>query len=115
MDIKKENYERWISEVYEAPNGPFEQKIPPAFALKQQLSTEIEKKLDLFYEDNPWVRDDLYGDGTVQTTIKKKQKKKKKTFLRAEYPGTKVEDIVFSFNNPRLILALRARGKAIAA
>ena len=35
--------------------------------------------------------------------------------LSTQYGHTKVADIVFSFNNARLILALRARGGAIAA
>ena len=35
--------------------------------------------------------------------------------LSTQYGHTKVADIVFSFNNSRLILALRARGGAIAA
>lgn len=89
--------------MYEAPDGPFENQIAPAFALKEQLITEIEKKLDIFYRDNKWVEEELYGEDS---------KNKKKTDV---YGGTKVADIVFSFNNARLITSLRARGQCIAA
>ena len=99
--IKAENYAKWKQEVYKAPGGPFERGISPALALKEQLSKEIEEKLDKWVNDNPWAVEELFG----------KSKKKGEKL----YKTSKVADIVFSFNNARLIEALRARGAQIAA
>lgn len=96
--ISAENYRWFHSEIYRAPDGPFENKVSPALALKTYLAKEIEEKLDAWAADNPWALTKLYG--------------KKKT--EKSYGGTKVADIVFSFNNARLIEALRARGGKIA-
>jgi len=100
LPIKKETYEAWKQSVYRAPGGDFENQIAPAASLKRQLQKEIEETLDRWVRDNKWARDELYG----------KSKNGKN-----EYEGTKVADIVFSFNNSRLIEALRARGQQIAA
>lgn len=69
------------------------------------MAAEIEKNLDDWIANNPQAaRPD---DGT-----KKKKKKKNKDFV--DDGKTRVADIVFSFNNRELILALRARGACIA-
>ena len=102
--IKQASYDKWKEEVYEAPNGPKEQKVPPAFALKQHLIEEIEKKMDRWVDDNPWAMQELHN----------LDEKKNKNNIVEAYVGTKVADIVFSFDNERLIRALRARGRFIA-
>ena len=99
-------YDWWKANIYRAPGGPFEQGIAPAFALKEYLKKEIEEKLDQWVRDNNWAVEEVYG----------KSKKKKVTGQEVpQYGGTKVADIVFSFNNAPLIEALRARGGKIAA
>ena len=97
--IEADKYEAWKQNVYRAPNGPFEQGEAPALALKETMAQEIEKQLDDFVNNNEWVQKEVYG----------------KDFQTKTYGGTKVADIVFSFNNSRLIKALRARGGSIAS
>jgi len=100
--IKKQNYLHWKEHVYRAPGGPFELGEAPAFALKKQLKTEIEQKLHKWVTNNKWAQEELYG------------KAKQGTIYPTENPH-KVADIVFSFDNARLIEALRARGATIAS
>ncbi len=100
LPISKQAYEAWKANDYRKPGGDFENQIAPATSLKKQLKEEIEKSLDNWVRDNKWARDELYG---------------KSKNGKSEYEGTKVADIVFSFNNSRLIEALRARGQQIAA
>lgn len=102
--MKADGYLKWRDDVYEAAGGPMEARgEAPAYALKKQMSQEIEAKLDAWIadQDNSWALEALYGSS-------KKNKK-------SQYGGTKVADIVFSFANSRLIEALRARGATIAA
>ena len=98
--IEKERYLAWKEDVYRASNGPFENGEAPAFALKKHLIKEIEENLTKWVEDNQWAREALWGAEKAATEV---------------YPGTKVADIVFSFNNARLIEALRERGACIAS
>lgn len=65
------------------------------------MKKEVEEKLDAWIadHDNKWALEELYG---------KKNAGKK-------YEGTKVADIIFSFNNAALILKLRERGSYIAS
>ena len=95
--ITQAGYDWWKETVYRAPGGPFETGQAPAFALKNYMKAEVETKLDQWIRDNQWAVDQLY-QGENKT-----------------YGGTKVADIVFSFNNSRLIEALRARGGKIAS
>ena len=73
--IKQASYDKWKEEVYEAPDGPKEQKVPPAFALKQDLIEEIEKKMDRWVADNPWAIQELFDN----------DKKKNKKNINEEY------------------------------
>ena len=100
LPISKDTYMNWKENEYRKPGGDFENQVAPAISLKRQLKKEIEESLDNWVRDNKWARDQLYG---------------KKKGEGHEYEGTKVADIVFSFNNARLIEALRARGQQIAA
>jgi len=98
--IKRDSYLQWKEQVYRAPGGPFEQGEAPAMALKKQLKREIEEKLHKWVKNNMWAQEELNG--------------KSMKVYPAENPH-KIADIVFSFNNSRLISALRARGATIAA
>lgn len=97
--IDSEKYAQWKANVYNGPNGGFENGVAPALALKEHMAREIESQLDDFVNNNEWVRKEVYG----------------KQWESKVYGGTKIADIVFSFNNSRLIKALRARGGSIAA
>jgi len=103
--IQGAKYEAWKQDVYRAPNGYFENNHAPAAALKQHLKKEIETNLDKWVDHNSWAAEELYGKAKNTTT----------SAVARKYGGTKVADIVFSFNNSRLISALRARGGTIAA
>ena len=104
--IKKEDYLQWKDTVYEAAGGPMETKQQaPAFALKLQMKEEIEKNIDDWVKGNAWAVEELYG----------KSKNTNQSAISKQYGGTKVADIVFSFNNSDLIAALRTRGGYIAA
>lgn len=107
----KSVYLNWRDNVYEkAANdsdpwaGGMERGEAPAFALKKQLKATCEKMIDDWVADpqNSWALDELYG-------------KSKKKNSSSQYGGTKVADIVFAFNNSKLINALRERGACIAA
>ena len=105
--INKDAYLRWKDDVYEAAGGPMESKRQaPAFALKLQMKEEIEKNLDAWVKDNPWAAEELYGKAKKNTAA---------SMVTKQYGGTKVADIVFSFNNASLISALRTRGGCIAS
>jgi len=104
--IKGDEYKHWKESVYRAPGGGFENHQAPAFALKNQMKEEIEKNLDSWVKNNPWAAEQLYG---------KSKKNMAASAISRQYAGTKVADIVFSFNNAPLISALRARGGQIAA
>lgn len=105
--IFKDKYLEWKDNVYEAAGGPMEtKKQAPAFALKIQMKEEIEKHLDDWVSHNPWAAEELYG---------KSKKGGSASMVAKQYGGTKVADIVFSFNNSDLIAALRTRGGFIAA
>lgn len=69
------------------------------------MKEEIEKNLDQWVSYNPWAAVQLYG---------KAKKGKSASMVARQYGGTKVADIVFSFNNSELIGALRTRGSFIA-
>lgn len=97
--IKAAEYAWWKSEVYRGQGGEFESGVSPALAFKAYLKKEIETKLDEWVTDNPWAVESVYGKNATERA----------------YQGTKVADIVFSFDNARLIEALRARGASIAA
>lgn len=97
--IKADEYAWWKSEHYRAAGGPFENHVAPALAFKEYLAKEIEQKLDHWVRENPWAVEQVYGSEAGDRV----------------YDGTKVADIVFSFDNARLIEALRARGACIAA
>lgn len=104
--ILKDKYLHWKDHVYEVEGGPMLTKHQaPAYALKLQMKEEIEKGLDSWVRDNPWAAEELYG----------KAKKGDASLITKQYGGTKVADIVFSFNNSELIAALRTRGGHIAA
>lgn len=107
----KSVYLNWRDNVYEKPAndsdpwaGGMERGEAPAFALKKQLKATCEKMIDDWVADpqNSWALDELYG-------------KSKKKNSSSQYGGTKVADIVFAFNNSKLINALRERGACIAA
>jgi hypothetical protein len=102
FNIQHKSYIDWRDKVYEAAGGDMEKNIAPGLSLKELLKKEIEEKLDAWVNDpaNNWALVKLYGSN-----------KKGKT----QYGGTKVADIVFSFNNAALIHALRARGQCIAS
>lgn len=104
--INGDRYRAWKEDVYRAAGGPFENHQAPAFALKNQMKEEIEKNLDAWVRDNPWAAEQLYGKAKSNMDA---------SAISRQYSGTKVADIVFSFNNARLISALRARGGQIAA
>ena len=104
FEIPRTGYDNWFNEHYIRTGGPKENDISPAHALKEYMCIEIEKILDDWIANNPQAaRPD---DG-----LKKKKTKKE----GAMNDKTRIADIVFSFNNRELILALRARGQCIAA
>jgi hypothetical protein len=102
--ISADAYETWKNEYYLNVGNYKEKGWSPALALKDHMAKETERILDHWIANNPEAaRPD---DGT-----KKKKKKKKHGFSET----TKVADIVFAFNNSKLIVALRERGAMIAA
>lgn len=103
FNIEQEYYDEW-KKTYNEQNAP-------AYALKVQLKEEIEKNLD------DWIKKTDAGQKALNELYGKNSKSSKKvsSMVSKEYGNTKVADIVFSFNNAKLIAALRARGGAIAA
>jgi len=67
--ITRDAYNKWLGYHYECQDGPKERDISPALALKEYMSREIERNLDIWIAENPQAaRPD---DG-----MKKKKKKK---------------------------------------
>ena len=105
FEIQKKDYLEWKAAVYDASNGYKERDYSPALALKEYMAQQIEETLDEWIRNNP---------GECQIDPNSHKKKKKKEGQADEPSQTKVADIVFSFDNRKLILGLRERGAAIA-
>ena len=107
FNIPRIAYDNWFNEQYIRSGGPKDKDESPALALKEFMAREIERILD------DWIRNNPQAARPEDAMAKKRKKKAKKEGLEEE--RTRVADIVFSFNNRELILALRARGAKIAA
>lgn len=105
LKIDSDGYRHWYNHVYKDSNGDFENGISPAMSLKKHLISNIENVLTMEMQRSP-LHDSANG------SLAKKPHKK-----GGRPPMTKVEiaDIVFSFKNQDLILALRKRGSFIAS
>ena len=112
FDITRDAYNDWKELVYNRAGGAFENHISPGLALKTFMAEQIEEILDRYLREHP----EAYLDDEAAAKKKKKDKKKKKKKKKNDgsFTPTKVADIVFSFNNRDLILALRKRGACIA-
>ena len=108
FEIPRIAYDNWFNEHYIMTGGPKERDESPALALKEYMSREVERILD------DWIRNNPQAARPEDKQAKKKKKKAAKEGA-VEEDKTRVADIVFSFNNRELILALRARGQKIAA
>ena len=113
IEITKESYENWKNTKYEGPDGVLatQPDKSPALALKEHMMKEICFNLDDF-------ADKVGTAGTPESQRAKKKKDKKKKKKDKETSGSlekcAIADIVFSFNNRDLILALKERGSHIA-
>jgi len=96
LPIVREGYDEWKQNNYMKAGGDFENQVSPALSLKTFLAQEIETALDA------WVAGNHSPEFSDEQT-------------KARLGNCKIADIVFSFNNKKLILALRARGQKIAA
>mmetsp|Transcript_33793 Transcript_33793/g.44587 ORF Transcript_33793/g.44587 Transcript_33793/m.44587 type:complete len:597 (-) Transcript_33793:841-2631(-) len=116
LEISKEQYLAWKATHYEGENGVLatDPDKSPAIALKEFLIAEITQNLDEYVGRLPA---DEGADDQEDSGKKKKKKKNKKKKKDSEQGGPQkcaIADIVFSFDNRELILALRERGGHIA-
>jgi len=111
IEISKAAYMKWKNETYEADGGILATNPDksPALALKEHIIEEICRNLDEFAEK---VGQD--GIESERSTKKKDKKKKKKKDSNKGVGKCTIADIVFSFDNRDLILALRERGGHVA-
>ena len=100
MKIDTDGYRHWYNHVYKDSNGDFENGVSPAMSLKRHLIENIENVLTMEMQRSP-LHESANG-----SLAKKHHSKGNRA------PMTKVEiaDVVFSFHNQDLILALRKRG-----
>ena len=105
IDIYKENYDEWMKNSYEAADGILENNPDksPALALKETLIEQICQNMN------------AYVDSLTPAQLQKSKTKKKKDLENGVPSECKIADVVFSFDNRELILAMRERGGAIAA
>jgi len=102
MEISEENYIYWKNNSYQRIKEQ-NRDISPALALKMHIISEIEANLDAWVRERSGVEPD-----------KSSKKKKKAKAQDSSLKQCKIADVVFSFNNRKLILALRERGSKIA-
>lgn len=93
--IDESSYKTWLEQKYKNRAGD---DYSPALALKEEMITEIQKKMDDYRSANQSELNELKGKGTKKDSFSK----------------TIVADMVFSFNNEKLIHLLSARGQKIA-
>jgi len=99
--INYTNYLKWRNEFYLLPGGPESQGISPGLALKTYLTENIET----------YLKQDFMASMSASQLGKKKRRKAMDRVIS----GIQVADIVFSFNNAKLINQLRSRGATIAS
>ena len=100
--IKVDSYQRWYQHEYKRIGGAFENGVPPAFALKNDLIGVIEKNLteDLNHRDNS----DDFVNQMIAPALKKRGTLK---IRKNKAKEIKVADITFAFDNQELISLLR--------
>lgn len=82
------DYERWLDECYKADDVEKDEIDAPAFALKKYLIARIEK----------FLLEDIVAARLSKVVMKKKTKGNNKAVKSA-----KIVDIVFAFNNTKLV------------
>lgn len=100
FEIDEKKYREWKQCDYNGVNGGNSRQEAPAFALKNYMKETIETQLTAWVNSDAaaQAREEIYGKNSNKV-----------------YGGTKVADIVFSFNNSDLIKALQVRGGHIAS
>jgi hypothetical protein len=93
IKIPNDAYQQWYDGEYRA-GGDFENDVPPAVSLKARLIEDIETCLT----------EEMNQGGKAESKRKKK----------SEVDQIKIADVVFSFNNHKLINGLQERGRLIA-
>jgi hypothetical protein len=93
LKIPTAAYEKWYAD-YKAAGGDCDNDVPPAVSLKARLIDEIESTLT----------EEMNQGGKAESKRKKK----------SEVDQIKIADVVFSFNNHKLINGLQERGRLIA-
>ena len=103
LRINPDGYRNWYNTEYRRPGGDFENGVSPAMSLKTHLIKNIEDQMT-----NELRRSSL------QDSVNGPQPRSR-AGERPTLTEIKIADIVFSFNNTELILALRKRGQFIAS
>ena len=102
LKIDGDEYRRWYNNEYRKPGGDFENNVAPAMSLKRHIAEKVEEALT-----GDLKRSTLHEGDTSGVKSHKKRDAE-------ELSAVHVADIVFSFRNSALILALRKRGGFIA-
>lgn len=100
FEIPAKAYQLWYNRVYKQSGGEFEQGYSPALSLKRTMVDQIEEAMKAEVNRRK---------GTGDTFIQRKTTEQKEL-----NENVAVADIVFSYNNSKLICALRDRGSNIA-
>ena len=99
FDIPANAYTNWYHGVYRASGGEYEQGYSPALSLKRTMIQEIETAM---------AAEVARRKGSGDTQIQRRT-----TEAKELNDNVAVADLVFSYNNSKLILALRDRGAKI--
>ena len=100
FEIPAKAYQLWYNRVYKQSGGEFEQGYSPALSLKRTMVEQIEEAMKA---------EVARRKGTGDTFIQRRTTEQKEL-----NENVAVADIVFSYNNSKLICALRDRGNNIA-
>ena len=104
LKIDADNYRHWYNNEFRKSGGDYENQVSPAMSLKKLITQKIEDVLTAELARSP-----LHEAAAGSLAGKSRAKKD-----RADLTKVTIADIVFSFKNQALILALRKRGSFIA-
>lgn len=105
LKINPDDYRTWYNNEYRKAGGDFEEKVSPAMSLKGHIVEKIEEVLTLELQRSP-----LHSSANGSLPVKAHGKRDRPAMTKVT-----IADVVFSFKNQNLILALRKRGQFIAS
>lgn len=103
MDVKPKAYHAWLDNVYNVSGGPKDRGIAPVTAFKDDMILEIETKLS----------DAMESRRTDNLAFSRKSTRSRLVDVASDESKIQVADVIFAYDNSKMIHLLRARGNDI--